>query len=220
MRIAFDLDGVLADFAGAYEAIADRLRPRPPGSVLGLSESPSVDRPPSSRLERRVWREIRSVENFWTTLEPIEHDAVVRIHEQTIRRRWEPFFVTQRPDTAGDTVQRQTQRWLVERGFPLPAVIVHRGSRGKLAAALELDCLVDDSVEHCVDVIEMSGAGPILVRRQEDPVAETNARRLGIVVCRSVAEALKEVVHRPVGGKGPSRLFRRQAQGTGRHVRG
>ena len=194
MRIAFDLDGVLADFAAAYGAIARRLLPRPAAGVLGLSEAGSQDGPAPVRVERRIWREIRSTENFWTTLDPIEPDAITSIHERAVRYRWDTFFVTQRPATAGDTVQRQTQRWLVEQGFPLPAVIVHRGLRGSLAAALEIDFLVDDAVEHCVDVLDVSSARPILVCRKPDAVAETNAERLGITVCRSANEALNVVV--------------------------
>ena len=194
MRIAFDIDGVLADFAGAYRGIAQRLRPRGPATgILALSEAGLSAGPMSSRLERRIWREIQSTENFWATLGPLDPDAVAGIHERAVRHRWETFFVTQRPATRGDTVQRQTQGWLVAQGFPLPAVIAHRNSRGKLAAALELDFLVDDTVEHCVDVLDLSSARPILVCRKEDPVAETNAKRLGIATCRNVSEALNVI---------------------------
>ena len=202
MRLAFDMDGVLADFAGAYRLIAHRLRPRGPATgILALSAADPSAGPTSSRLERRIWREIRSTENFWTTLDPLEPDVAAGIHERAVRHRWETFFVTQRPATHGDTVQRQTQLWLVGQGFPLPAVIAHRSSRGKLAAALELDFLVDDTVEHCVDVLDVSSARPILVCRKENPVVETNAKRLGIATCRSVTEALNIIVQGPARRK-------------------
>ena len=194
VQIAVDLDGVLADFASAYAAVARRLLPRPAGSVLGLSEAGSPDAPATVGMERGIWREIQSTEDFWTTLDPLEPDVIVDIHERALRYRWDTFFVTQRPATAGDTVQRQTQRWLVEQGFPLPAVIAHRGPRGRLAAALELDFLVDDAVEHCVDVLDVSRARPIFVCRKPDAVAETNSERLGIMTCRTVTEALDAIV--------------------------
>ncbi|MCY4634709.1 MAG: hypothetical protein OXG04_09440 [Acidobacteria bacterium] len=213
MRIAFDIDGVLADFAGAYRFIAHRLRSRGPATgILALSEAGLSAGPVSSRLERRIWREIQSTENFWATLDPLEPDVIAGIHERAGRHRWETFFVTQRPATRGDTVQRQTQRWLVGQGFPLPAVIAHRSSRGKLAAALDLDFLVDDTVEHCVDVLEVSSARPILVCRKENPVIETNAKRLGIATCRSVTEALDIVV------QGPARRKKRASLLGGRAV--
>ena len=194
MRVAFDLDGVLADFAGAYGALARRWAPPPATSILGLSEADSPASETSPALDRRVWRDIRSTENFWTTLEPLEPELIAVIHDRAVRDGWDTFFVTQRPATAGESVQRQTQRWLAQHGFPLPAVIAHRSSRGRLAAALELDFLVDDTVAHCVDVLDLSRTKPVFVCRQPDPVAETNAERLGITTCRSAAEALDLIV--------------------------
>ena len=190
MRVAFDLDGVLADFAGAYGAIARRRLPPPANSVLGLSEADSPAGANSPALERRIWRDIQATRNFWATLDPLEPGLIAAVHDRAVRDRWDTFFVTQRPTTAGDTAQRQTQRWLAEHGFPLPAVIVHRSSRGRLAAALELDYLVDDTVAHCVDVLDLSRTKPIFVCRRPDQVAKTNAKRLGIATCRTAAEAL------------------------------
>ncbi|MYD85401.1 MAG: hypothetical protein F4130_12815 [Acidobacteria bacterium] len=196
MRVAFDLDGVLADLAGAYGAIARRRLPAPANSVLGLSEASPPDGAISPALERRIWGDIQSTENFWTTLDPLEPGLIAALHDRAVEDGWDTFFVTQRPATAGDGVQRQTQRWLAEQGFPLPAVIVHRASRGRLAAALELDYLVDDTVAHCVDVLEVARTRPIFVCRKPDPVAETNAERLGITTCRRTAEALDFIVRR------------------------
>lgn len=215
VRIAFDLDGVLADFAGAYGAIERRLAPRPAAGVLGLSEAGSQDGPVPARMERRIWREIQSTEDFWATLDPIEPDVIAGIHEEAARYRWDTFFVTQRPATAGVTVQRQTQRWLVEQGFRMPAVIVHRGLRGQLAAALELDFLVDDAVEHCVDVLDLSRARPIFVCRKPHAVAETNAERLGIVTCRSTTEALSVIVQEQTRRKVRVPVLSRLGQWTG-----
>ena len=89
-----------------------------------------------------------------------------------LRHRWEVFFITQRPATDGDTVQRQTQHWLVAQGFDLPSVLVIAGSRGAAAGALRLDYHVDDSQQNCLDVMAASGARPILIaagRREGRP---------------------------------------------------
>ena len=72
-------------------------------------------------------------------------------------------FVTRRPATAGDSVQRQTHRWLVAQGFEAPSVLVVRGSRGTLAGALGLDFMIDDSHTGCVDVISDSATKAFLV---------------------------------------------------------
>ena len=107
-----------------------------------------------------------------------------------LRHRWEVFFVTQRPRTEGDTVQRQTQRWLVAHGFDLPSVLVLDGSRGAAAGALRLHYHVDDSPQHCVDVMSESRARPILVVSGSDEHVVARARKLGIGTAPSIGACL------------------------------
>ena len=59
-------------------------------------------------------------------------------------------------------MQRQSQRWLQRMGFPLPSVYVVHGSRGQIAKALQIDVVVDDRPENCLDVVLESQAGAIL----------------------------------------------------------
>jgi hypothetical protein len=146
--------------------------------------------PPSRRKLDRVWAEIETTPNFWSTLKPIDPAAVRRIRELMERHGWEVFFITQRPRTAGESVQRQTQRWLVEQGFDWPSVLVVPGSRGRAAAALHLDYLVDDSPKNCVDVISDSNARALLVLRERDDRVEASARRIGIGIAGSIGKAL------------------------------
>jgi hypothetical protein len=174
---------------------------KPDGTVLEDYESEKIpaieDAPvakiPAGEARRRrdlVWRNIQSTPNFWLTLKPIDEDAVRRIHEMMLRHRWEVFFITQRPKTDGDTVQRQTQRWLVEQGFDLPSVLVLGGSRGAAAGALRLDYHVDDSAQNCLDVISDSRAKPILIVPDADEVSVRSARAIGVGTARSIADCL------------------------------
>jgi phosphoglycolate phosphatase-like HAD superfamily hydrolase len=137
-----------------------------------------------------IWRDIQSTPNFWSTLKPTDENAVRRIHEMTLRHQWEVFFITQRPKTNGETVQRQTQLWLVEQGFDLPSVLVLAGSRGAAAGALRLDYHVDDSAQNCLDVIADSKARPILIVPDNDALSVLGARKLGIATARSIGECL------------------------------
>src|SRR4029453_2264985 len=123
------------------------------------------------RREDAVWKAIESTENFWAHLKPLDPDAVRRIHALMLQHRWEVFFITQRPETSGDTVQRQTQRWLVKQGFDLPSVLVLGGSRGAAAGALRLNYHVDDSAQNCIDVSSDSRARPIMVVPDDDETA-------------------------------------------------
>jgi hypothetical protein len=201
LRIGFDMDGVLADFARAYDEVEVRLfGPGEPERAGNPEDEP--DEPPpgedapvaAARNQRRrrdqVWRDIRATQDFWTTLHPIDEEAVRRIHEMALRHRWEVFFITKRPATEGETVQRQTQRWLVEQGFDLPSVLVIPGSRGAAAGALQLDYHVDDSPENCIDMKADSRAKPILVVPNGDGLIVASARKLGIGTARSIGECL------------------------------
>ena len=180
LRIGFDMDGVLADLEGAYRTVE--------ASLSGPEARASTD---------AVWAAIRTTPNFWETLAPLDPGAVRRIHELMLAHRWEVFFITQRPATDGDTVQRQTQRWLVAQGFDLPSVLVIQGSRGAAAAALKLDYLIDDSPQNCVDVKADSTAKPMLIAPDDDEVTARGAERLGFGVYRTVGQALDAIEQTP-----------------------
>jgi 5'(3')-deoxyribonucleotidase len=216
LRIAFDMDGTLADLASAYSAMEDRVfgpelaeheRPAPEareaeqhGEDGPPASAPTGDDPPrtrsrgGSRHRDRIWRTIEETPNFWTTLEPLEQGAVRRLYQLTAEHNWEVFFITQRPATAGATVQWQTQTWLVQHGFMMPSVIPLTGARGKCAAALHLDYLIDDTPQNCLDVLSDSSTRAILLVDENDPIAESSARRLGIGTARNVHAVLDLLV--------------------------
>ena len=140
--------------------------------------------------EAEVWREIEETENFWLSLEPLETGILARIQDLAARHRWDVFFVTHRPATAGETVQRQSQRWLAAHGFELPSVMVMTGPRGWLAKALALDYLVDDSPQHCASVVGESDTKVVLVLRRNDPTAVRGAREMGFEMKPTLAAAV------------------------------
>ena len=204
LRIGFDTDGVLADFASKFHEMEIELcgavtrnrvvSPEEEANGPDEPDEPEVDGKTVARQRRRrndaVWQAICATPDFWTTLQPTDPDCVRRIHEMMLRHRWEVFFITQRPATDGDTVQRQTQRWLVEQGFDLPSVLVVPGSRGAAAGALSLDYHVDDSPTNCVDVKSESKAKPILIVPDGDIAIAASARKLGIGSARTITECL------------------------------
>jgi hypothetical protein len=211
MRIAFDLDGVLADLRAPFLREARRLFPDLEPAVAPVAASPDEPAgapgdeaagdpasPPGLSLTRRqadqVWRAIGSTENFWETLEEIESGAIAELARLAEHRRWEVLFITSRPTSAGRTVQRQSQRWLDRHGFTHPSAYVVRGSRGRLAEALHLDVVVDDRPDNCLDVVLESKAGAILVWRGESDAVPASARRMGIAVVPTVAECLDALV--------------------------
>lgn len=202
------MDGVLADFASAFRDVEARL--------FGPAADDPVE-PPEEEEQRQergiletreryraIWREIQGTEDFWRTLNPLEPGAVARLQELSIRYRWEVFFITQRPPTAGDTVQRQTQRWLVEQGFELPSVLALSGARGAAIRTLRLDYHLDDSIENCLDAIADSKAKTMLV--SPDPKDPASTRKLGIACVRSISQALDILEQASVARSNPSLL--------------
>ena len=227
LRIAFDMDGTLADLSSAYAEVEEGLfgsgttehdRPAPetreqeqhaenetPAATIGDKPRPerrSMRR--SSRHREQVWHAIEETPDFWTTLKPLEPGVVKRLYDLTCEHNWEVFFITQRPATAGGTVQRQTHAWLVEYGFATPSVIPLSGGRGRCAAALHLDYLVDDTPQNCVDVLSDSSTRAILRVDADDPIAESSARRLGIGTARNVGDVLDLLVQATEARNNPS----------------
>ena len=239
LRIGFDMDGVLADFASAFREHEVRLFGQPPATAGGTggrerrqrtgdpekeeerqagshasARADAQARLESRRREDAVWEAIESVSDFWMTLRPLDERAVRRIHELMLRHRWEVFFITQRPFTEGETVQRQTQRWLVAQGFDLPTVIVLRGSRGAAAAALGLDYHVDDRPQNCIDVVADSDAKTILIVPESNHAAIASARKLGIGVSHRISDVLDILDQATQAQTNPS-LFQRIANMVG-----
>lgn len=187
--------------------------PPEPAVVAGTSEQqpdPAPDSLPpaklslSSRQQRRLWRHVGTVENFWEGLEEIEPGIVQRLASVSTDRQWEIIFLTKRPQTAGASAQLQTQRWLQSKGFPWPSVFVVQGSRGQIAASLSLDLVIDDTPENCLDVVVDSKAKPFLVWRDDEHEPPVATRRLGIGVVRTVAECLDVLIEIDVPGRAPT----------------
>jgi hypothetical protein len=129
-------------------------------------------------------------ENFWETLSETEPNAVSRLAGIAADRRWEVIFLTRRPPSPGDIVQVQSQRWLEAKGFALPCVYVTPGSRGRIAAALHLDLVIDASPDNCVDVVTESDARAILVWPGDRSGLPADARRPEINIAKSFGECL------------------------------
>jgi hypothetical protein len=221
LRIAFDLDGVLADMAGRLAREAERLFPRKtpsrpserfraPATLQTAQSSDSGTNTKTSdagtaadgtahvahagltwRQQRRLWRHVESIDDFWQSLEEIEPGIIAQLAAVAASRRWEVVFLTKRSDTLGATAQVQSQRWLESNGFPLPSVHIILGSRGLVAAALGLDVVIDDRPEACLDVVADSKARAILICRDHDETIVAASQRLGIVTAQSVRESLE-----------------------------
>ncbi|MBP7777488.1 MAG: hypothetical protein KA371_10190 [Acidobacteria bacterium] len=208
LRVAIDLDGTVADLSRAMHGIAKKKfrklqtpEAAPPPALADAGDAPAVDRPSlrdlalsASDLDR-LWTHVLKQRNFWTTLDEMVDGVVARIQQLADDRRWDVLFITTRPTAAGATTQVQSQEWLAAKGFRRPSVYVVKGSRGKVASALDLDAVVDDRPENCLDVATESRARALLVWPGTKDALGSGVTRHGVVVKASIGEALDELVH-------------------------
>jgi hypothetical protein len=218
LRIACDLDGTVADMDAALQREARRLfgpdvdlhaattrrlesAEDVEGQLAGADEANGNDAPePESHKPvarsltrnelRRLWVHVGQIDNFWRSLGEIEPGAVSRLSALAIRHQWEVMFLTQRPPSAGETAQVQSQRWLQVHGFEFPSVFVMNGSRGRVAQALSLDAVLDDRPENCLDVITDSKATPFLIWRLRKDAVPPGVASTRIETVYSISEAL------------------------------
>jgi hypothetical protein len=224
LRIACDLDGTVADMERALLREAERLfgpgvtfrtPPAPPDERERAENETGPDTPqavtPSrvltARELRTLWSHVRKIDNFWLTLEEIEPGSVRRFADLAASHRWHVVFMTRRPQTRGQSAQRQSQRWLEARGYPLPAVCVVSHSRGRLAGLLDMNAVIDDRPETCLDVVADSKAESILVWRGDDPVPP-GVTGLGVRAVPSFQAALERLEDLATSTRSPG-LFRR-----------
>ena len=135
MRIAFGLDGVLADVEQALDKLAIQVFETKPSSM-------------SPEQHRLLWRVVHASENFWEHLDEIEPGTVAELASIASKRRWEVIFLVRRIPTAGWPPQVQSQHWLVANGFERPSVYVVNRALATIIPALDLDIVVDSPFEY------------------------------------------------------------------------
>lgn len=201
LRIGCDLDGTLADLDAAFQREAEQLFGRPTDTGVSTIRQ--------RRRLRALWTRIGTIENFWATLEEAEPGAVAQLAAAAQAGRWEVLFLTQRPPTAGDTTQRQSQQWLEAHGFERPSVFVVNGSRGKVASALDLHAVLDDRPQNCLDVLADSTATSMLIWRQRPERVPPGLARLRIDVHYSMATAIGHLQQLDREGSAPRSMLHR-----------
>lgn len=186
LRLGVDVDGVVADFRAAFRTLAERELGRAPHDVEKELSKADVD---------RLWKSVGAATNWWLDVPAYEPDQIGRLYAESRRCRWEIFFMTSRPVSAGDTVQLQTQAWLERYGFYLPSVLTApAGARGELARSLRLDLTLDDRMVNCLEIISASNSRALMVLRDSvESGARESAEARGIGVVTSLSQGLDAI---------------------------
>jgi hypothetical protein len=175
MRIGFDIDGVLASFEHGAAPLMTRIEGTNlfPKGFPGNMDPPVWEWPEyfghSSETVKKMWEVIRTSPTFWLNLPATDNAATLRLLWKSIAPKHDIYFITARP---GDTAKRQTELWLLDHivlpcvkpatgwgdGTVLPltktptVLISHH--KGLCAAALDLDCYIDDHAKNALAVRE------------------------------------------------------------------
>ena len=206
LRVAFDMDGTVADMHSVLRREAERLfgaaaigsdAQGPQSNVQETAADAGVPQVVAADLSnlnreqlRALWDHVERIDDFWTTLPETEVGIIARIADTARVRQWDVLFITTRPATAGDSTQRQTQRWLHAHGFEFPSVCVLQRSRGRLAAVLQLHAVVDDRPENCLDVAADSKAKALLIWPGSPEGMPGGLQRVGIRPMASIGAAV------------------------------
>lgn len=189
IRVGFDVDGVIANFNRTFRETAAKID----GAAGSHEASDPAARVLAADAMKRVWDHIGRTPQWWLQLEPYEPEEIGRLYKVSRERRWEVYFMTTRPSSAGETTQFQTQWWLESHGFPMPAVLTVPGSRGDAANALKLDIAVDDRLTNCVDIIAASRSKALMLLRRDDQTVRDQAMARGIGVVATLAAAIDAI---------------------------
>lgn len=153
MKIAIDLDGVLANIHDEFIAAAYR---------LGFKDKFVQDSPPdafclfSPQERKQIWEAVLAVKNIYQSMS-IYANAVVSLREfldHQNMREFAIYYMTRRRQDAGDGVMHQTAIWLHSFGLSNLStsiiVLPPHYSRTKLELCDELgiDYLLDDSIKN------------------------------------------------------------------------
>lgn len=160
-NIGVDVDGVLARFDEEFSKVLIH--------VTGKNLFPYLPYDPpcwewteplgyTREEEGKAWDFVKKSTVFWQTL-PAYKDAgnvVKTLIEHSIKGD-SVYYITNR---MGQNPKKQTERFLYNLGYfgsiHVPTVLV-TAHKGLAAAALELDCYIDDKPSNCDDVVKHRG---------------------------------------------------------------
>jgi hypothetical protein len=142
--IAFDIDGVLADFLRGFTRIGHRRFGTP---ICDTHEWMFKDDFPEVGLDtaacEEIWQEVKNSQDFWATLDPRNVSVMHRINH--IQNK---IFITNRP---GCNTAQQTVHFLETWGVENPKVIL-ASEKGPVAKQENVVAVVDDLHKNCIDI--------------------------------------------------------------------
>jgi uncharacterized HAD superfamily protein len=153
VRIGVDIDGVLADFTGAFSALIEQefgIKLPQPWQTWNWHKDHGV----TPEQNNYLWELIKAGP-FHGTLMPMPGalDAIERLNRLSVKAN-DIYFITSRK---GELAKFWAEMWLKFHGMDLPTVLLAE-DKGALAKGLNLSVFVDDYWENTQAVIVASPA--------------------------------------------------------------
>lgn len=174
MRLGFDVDGVFADWNGAYIPLIQTLSRR---DLFGPGYQPTswhYDKAAGYTDEEisEAWEAIKSNPIFWMSLKPYWDAMTVLERIRIASYEHDVYFITSRP---GVKAKHQTEVWLATHSgdFNWGATVLISSNKGACAKALNLDAYIDDRFENCHDVANVTSKFALDGAREAPPSCRT-----------------------------------------------
>ena len=130
------------------------------------------------------------VQNGWEGQPLIDAEGLAELAHRARSNAWEVYAITARPSGPGRSTQQQTRRWLQRHDATELSVVIDRGSRVEIARALELDWLIDDTLEHCTAAQLETSTRSIWIAPEPEREERAEAAFTGCTIAASLEEAV------------------------------
>jgi 5'(3')-deoxyribonucleotidase len=164
MKVALDIDGVLADFISPFVQILEA-RSGAAVDIESVTDPNFANYPYLSReLIRECIMEVSDDPRFWRGLAPLPAAAEWEALD-LLSREDRLVFVTHRYEREHYSIHDVTCEWLREHGVTEPVVYFTQNAKSALVDQLGVKLFVDDRHENCRDVAENTAAIVLMPHR-------------------------------------------------------
>ncbi len=155
MNIAFDIDGILANFHYSFSQVANKLFGCPIVEDINNVKAYRWEDwgyPLTKEQHNKVWREIdKNVEDFWFNMKPLVNDSAFRKLKDLENKGHSVYFITSRRNTAGKNVLNQTNRWIKKHTSLEHFSVIPSEKKGKILDGIKSDYIIDDYPENLIE---------------------------------------------------------------------